>query len=125
MEMVAAKKKDAWLALYTDDTVIEDPVGPSPFDPEGKGHRGKERIAAFWDATIAATERLDFEITKSYATECEVANVGVIIATLSGGQQMHTDGVYVYRVAPDGRIESLRAYWEFERAMGTFSSGER
>ena len=125
MELVAARDKEAWLALYAEDTLIEDPVGPSPFDPQGAGHRGRDRMSAFWDATIATTERLDFEIAQSYANGRCVANVGVITATLPGGQQMHTDGVYVYTVAPDGLITSLRAYWEFERAMGTFSAGER
>ena len=125
MEAVARKDKDGWLALYTPDTLIEDPVGASPFDPKGEGHRGHDRIAAFWDATIAATERLDFEITASYAAGFEVANHGVITATLPGGQQMRTEGIFVYRVAADGRIASLRAFWEFARAMGTMTPGQR
>jgi hypothetical protein len=27
--------------------------------------------------------------------------------------------VFVYRVGPDGLIRSLRAFWEFDRAMKT------
>ena len=38
---VKAKDKAAWLALFADDAVIEDPVGVSPLDPSGQGHRGK------------------------------------------------------------------------------------
>ena len=125
MEMVAKKRKDAWLALYADDTLIEDPVGPSPFSPDGTGHRGKDHASSFWDSTIAATERLDFEITASYATGWEVANHGVITATLPGGQQMRTEGIFVYRVDAKGLITSLRAHWEFERAMGTMTPGQR
>ena len=44
--------KDAWLALYTDDAVVCDPVGKSPMDPSGEGHRGKAAIEAFWDNVI-------------------------------------------------------------------------
>jgi hypothetical protein len=121
METVSRRAKEEWLDLYTGDALIEDPVGPSPFDPEGKGHRGRERMAAFWDGTIATTERLDFEINESYVAGNEVANVGNITAHLPGGVRMQTFGVYVYRVGSDGLIQSLRSYWEFDRAMGTFS----
>ncbi len=125
MELVAAREKDAWLALYADDALIEDPVGPSPFDPKGAGHRGREHMSIFWDGTIAITECLDFEIHSSYAAGDEVANVGNITAHLPGGVQLNTQGVYVYRVDPGGLIKSLRAFWEFERAMGSMTSGDR
>lgn len=124
MEMVARRQKQQWLDLYAADALIEDPVGPSPFDPEGAGHRGRDRLSAFWDGTIATTERLDFEITVSYAAGNEVANAGKITAHLPGGVQMHTSGVYVYRVDDDGLIMSLRAFWEFDRAMATMTQAE-
>ena len=37
MAAVEAKDKEAWLALFADDAVVEDPIGPSAFDPEGNG----------------------------------------------------------------------------------------
>ena len=40
MAAVEAGDREAWLALFSDDAVVEDPVGPSMFDPEGTGHRG-------------------------------------------------------------------------------------
>jgi steroid Delta-isomerase len=119
METVSRRAKEEWLDLYSDDALIEDPVGPSPFDPAGKGFRGRARMAAFWEATIATTEQLDFEINESYVAGKEVANVGNIMAHLSGGIKLQTLGVYVYRVGPDGLINSLRTFWEFDRAMGT------
>jgi steroid delta-isomerase len=123
IETVSRRAKEEWLELYSDDALIEDPVGPSPFDPVGSGKRGRERIAAYWDGTIATTERLDFEITASYASGNEVANVGSITIHLPGGVQLKTYGVYVYRVGGDGLITSLRSYWEFDRAMGTMRTG--
>ena len=30
-----------WLTVYAEDAVLGDPVGPSMFDPEGTGHRGR------------------------------------------------------------------------------------
>jgi hypothetical protein len=47
MQAVQQKTKQAWLDLFTDAAMIEDPVGVSPLDAEGKGHGGKAAISAF------------------------------------------------------------------------------
>ena len=62
-EAAIAHDKEAWLANFADDAIVEDPIGPSHFDPEGKGHRGKEAIAAFYDKAIAPSE-LDVQLRK-------------------------------------------------------------
>ena len=41
---VQAGDKDGWLALMTDDIVIEDPIGPSVTNPDGNGVRGKAAV---------------------------------------------------------------------------------
>ncbi len=112
MAAVEAGDREGWLALFTDDAVVEDPIGPSAFDPEGRGHRGREAIAAFYDTVIAPNESLAFTINQSFLCGDEIANVGVIRITLAGGAAVEVDGVYTYRRSPDGRIASLRAYWE-------------
>lgn len=119
MDAVSRRAKDEWLALFADDAVIEDPVGVSMFDPTGNGHRGPEAISAFWDLTIGNAERLEFDIRDSFAAGNEVANVGTISAFLPGGARVDTEGVFVYRVNDDGKVVSLRAFWETERAMAT------
>ena len=43
---VAAGERDKWLDLFAEDAVIQDPVGPSPLDPSGKGQVGKARDGA-------------------------------------------------------------------------------
>lgn len=119
MTAVTAGDKDAWLALFADDAVVADPVGPSMFDESGKGHHGREGISAFWDKTIGNVERFEFVIRDSHAAGDEVANVGTITTYLPGGYRVDTDGVFVYRVGEDGLITSMRAFWETERAMAT------
>jgi ketosteroid isomerase-like protein len=119
MDAVSRGAKDEWLALFADDAVVEDPVGVSVFDPAGAGHRGRTAIAAFWDMAIANAERIEFEVRDSFAAGDEVANVGTISSYLPGGHRVDADGVFVYRVNGDGRIVSLRAFWETERAMAT------
>ena len=110
---VEAGDREGWLALFASDAVVADPVGPSPFDPEGNGHHGPEAIAAFYDAVIA-TPQIRFTIRESYVAGSSCANVGTITSTFADGSAAIVDGVYVYEVADDGLISSLRAYWELD-----------
>ena len=119
MGAVARKDKDAWLDLFADDGFVEDPVGPSPFDPEARGHHGRAAISAFWDLTIANTDHITFVIRESYAAGDEVANVGTITSHFPGGAAVDAHGVFSYKVDAEGRIRWLRAYWEFERVMAS------
>jgi steroid Delta-isomerase len=112
MAAVEARDRGAWLALFADDAVVEDPIGPSVFDPEGAGHHGLDAIAAFYDSVIAANESIRFDIRQSFLCGDEVANVGVIRITFPGGSAVEVDGIYIYRRSPEGRLASLRAFWE-------------
>ncbi|WP_370247054.1 nuclear transport factor 2 family protein [Nocardioides sp.] len=111
-----------WLTVYAEDAVLEDPVGPSMFDPEGKGHRGHAGIAAFWEAAIAPIASFRFEIEDSFANPGSntCANIGRITTTFPDGSSSVTDLIMVYVVDDDGRVLSMRAFWEPERTMATF-----
>jgi steroid delta-isomerase len=112
MAAVEARDRQSWLDLFTEDAIVEDPIGPSPFDPEGRGHRGIEAIAVFYDTVIAANDSVTFTIRQSFLCGEEAANVGVIRIQFPGGTTVEVDGVYIYRRSPDGKIASLRAFWE-------------
>lgn len=101
-EAAMARDKDAWLAVFADDAIVEDPVGPSHFDPEGKGHRGKEAIARFYDMAIAPSE-LTFNFEKTYQCGNEEANIGNIVIR-SRGYEVVAEGVFTYRVNDEGKI---------------------
>jgi ketosteroid isomerase-like protein len=109
----SAKDRGTWLGLFADDAVVEDPVGPSPLDPAGRGHRGAAAIAAFYDNVIGRVDRMAFEIERSYLCGDEIADVGAITMTLPGGQTHVVRGVFTYRGDGAGRIVALRAFWEF------------
>ena len=112
---VAAKDRSEWLGLFADDAVVQDPIGPSPLDPSGAGHRGAAAIAAFYDTVIATAEQITFEIERSYLCGDEVADVGVIRTVLPGGRQAAVvHGVFTYRGNGDGKLAALRAFWEFD-----------
>jgi len=85
---VRAKDRTAWLSLFAPDAIVQDPVGPSPLDAAGAGHRGSAAIAAFYDAVIAPNESITFDIDSSYLCGEEVADVGVIRTVLPGGRHV-------------------------------------
>lgn len=114
MRAVEAGDREAWLALFAPDAIVEDPIGESPLDPEGNGHRGADAIAAFHDMVIGPND-VRFTIEQSWAAGNEVANVGTISTTMPDGTVVHTDGVFTYRVDDDGRLTALRAFWEMDR----------
>jgi len=118
MAAVEAGDREGWLALFSDDALVEDPVGPSMFDPEGKGHRGRDAIAAFYDNVIGVNESIRFAIRQSFECGDEVANVGVIHIELAGGGAIEVDGVYCYRVSADGKLGGIRAFWEPGQVRG-------
>lgn len=114
---VRAKDREAWLSLFAPDAVVADPIGPSPLDPDGNGHRGLAAIAAFYDTVIAPNEQVSFEIERSYLCGDEVADVGIIRTMLpGGGHVVVVRGVYTYRSDGAGKLAALRAYWEFDAA---------
>jgi len=114
MARIEAKDREGWLALFADDGVVEDPIGPSMFDPDGVGHRGKEAIAAFYDNVIAMSDSIRFHMRDTYDCGVEVANVGEIHITI-GGKVGICHVVSTYRASPDGKLAALRAYWEQDK----------
>lgn len=109
--------KEAWLALYTEDAVVCDPVGKSPMDPSGEGHRGKVAIEAFWDNVIGPS-KLDIRVDKRWTSGeycCCVAQVAH--NDLGDGRITQCDMLARYEVNEDGLITSMAAHWDFDDMM--------
>jgi ketosteroid isomerase-like protein len=122
MAAVAEGRKDDWLALFAPDAVVEDPVGPSMLDAEGKGHRGHDGIGRFWDQSFGAVSRFHFQVKDSFANGPCCANLAAITMWLGDdGTTMTVDGVMIYTVDDEGRLTSIRGYWEPSRALATIT----
>jgi ketosteroid isomerase-like protein len=121
---VARGAREEWLELFADDAVVEDPIGVSPLDPTGKGHRGKAAIAAFWDRVIARVPgtKIEFDYHTQYAVGDECACVGSLTNRFPDGSSYRVDGVFVYRVNAQGKLLSLRTYWEHDKGVFTPAS---
>lgn len=118
-QFVEQGDKDAWLDLFAEDACVQDPVGKSPLDPSGNGHIGKEAIASFWDLVIA-TGNIEFTIISSHPAGDECANVVKMVNTLPGDIKMQVDMVVVYTANSEGKLSSLKAYWDFDAVQEQF-----
>jgi len=111
------KDKQAWLALFAEDAVVEDPVGVSPLDPAGKGHRGKKAIEAFWDMIIAPSP-IQFEIITSFTCGNECASLIHVQMVNENGKVVRTNPmIAIHRINDEGKLLSLRAFWDFNAMM--------
>lgn len=110
--------KETWLAMFSEDAVIEDPVGPSLMDEAGKGHKGPEAREAFYDNYIGATQ-VRFQIRQTIACGNECVNVGTINTKSADGTVAWTELIMHYIINDDGKLINLRAYWEIEKTMAT------
>ncbi|UQE75585.1 nuclear transport factor 2 family protein [Gordonia sp. PP30] len=115
-DAVMARDKEAWLANFAADGIVEDPVGPSMFDEAGAGHRGAGQLSEFWDKTIGTTERIDFVFEREIICGDEVAYIGKIVTHI-GGYVSEAEGVFTYKADADGDLVALRAFWEIEATM--------
>lgn len=114
LALTKARDRDGWLALFEDDAVVQDPVGPSPTDPSGQGHRGIEAITRFHDSVISGVENFEYTIERSYTGGDEVAVVVNFQITGAGGT-VDMDLVNIYKRSANGKLASLRSFWDGTR----------
>ena len=110
-----AHDREGWLALMTDDVVIEDPIGKSVTNPDGDGVNGKEAVGAFFDNNIAANQlTITCEETFPSSSPNEIAHILVLQSRFEGGITSKVRGVFTYRVNDAGLITNMRGYWNLD-----------
>jgi hypothetical protein len=112
-DYAVAKDKENWLALFAKDALVQDPIGKSPLDPEGNGHQGIAAIEKFYD-TVIANGNIEFTIIESIPCANECANYAQIV-NLVGDIKIETKMMVIYRINSNDKIESLRAFWDYQK----------
>ncbi|MDB5396725.1 MAG: hypothetical protein JWM91_4231 [Rhodospirillales bacterium] len=112
LSAIKAGDRQGWLDLFEDDAFVQDPVGPSRMDPSGNGHHGKAAIAKFYDLFKLSMKSLDFDIHKSALGGEEVAAYVTLHITTQDDQKFDVDVLNIYRMSKNGKIASLRSFWE-------------
>jgi steroid Delta-isomerase len=104
----AKNDRDAFLDAFADGGVIIDPVGTPP-------HAGREARGAFWDNVHQLTEKIVFDVKDVVVCGSEAAMVFRIHAG-TGDTGIMIDAVDIFEIDDDGKIASMRAYWDMSRA---------
>lgn len=108
--LVKAHDKAAWLALFTEAGVIEDPVGAGAYV-------GRARHSKFWDAFIAPNE-VTFRPHREFeAGEIVIRYVTISTVTPVSAAPFELKALLEYVVRGE-QIASLRAFWPPRLAVG-------
>jgi steroid Delta-isomerase len=112
---VQAGDKAGWLALMSDDIVIEDPIGDAVTNPGGTGVRGKEAVAAFFDTNIGPNQlTVTRQETFPSSSPTEIAYILSLRTRFPNGFTATVRGVFTYKVDDAGLITNLRGYWNMD-----------
>jgi ketosteroid isomerase-like protein len=106
MTAVGAGRREEWLACFTEDAQVEDPVGHLP------PLAGREALTDFWDGPIAALRSTRFEITRTWEAGDQALLLATVTIVASNGAEASYDGAFEYRLGGAGKIASLRAFWD-------------
>ncbi|MFW2387535.1 MAG: hypothetical protein ACN4G0_04320 [Polyangiales bacterium] len=117
-ELAGLHDKDGWLALYSDDAVVEDPVG-TPASRRGRrpGRLGDE-LGRFYEAFIAASG-IEMVTRQDVVSDMHVFRaVDIHTTNLKTGLKMVVPANLLYEVVPHGSglaIRKMQAHWELNR----------
>ena len=97
--------KDGYLAVFAEGATVADPVGADVAT-------GAAEIAAFWDGVRALTPTIT--LVKTGTPRIAGGEVAVNLRAIAdvGGTKMAVDIIDVMAFDDDGKVTSLRAYWD-------------
>ena len=113
-----------WLTVYAEDAVLEDPVGPSMFDPRGAGPprpRGHLGVLGAGDRADRDVRVRDQRLVRQPGQQ-HLRQHRPDPDVVPRRQHTTTDLIMVYVVNDDGRVASMKAYWEPDRTMASFTT---
>ena len=107
----------AWLALYTEDAVVEDPFGTPPCRRGTRTRGGQDDLERFYatfiaPASIRIEERLDVVVGNTVIRDV------VLHVRLAGGGQASIPAFLEYELDASSstlRVRRMRAYWDARR----------
>ena len=105
VEVFSAGDREGYLSLFTDDATVEDPVG-------GEVSRGIDAISAFWDGVRAMASVIILTKTGPARIAAGEAAWPARAVTDLGEMKLAVEIIDVMAFDDDGRIRSLRAFWD-------------
>jgi steroid delta-isomerase len=104
----SAGDTEAWVALFTENATVEDPVG-TPV------HHGQAEIRAFFESARALADSIELRSLGITAVCGDQAAFAMEIRPVIGGATYVMNAIDVMTFDEDGRIMSMRAFWQQEK----------
>ena len=101
VQLMCESNADAILELYAEDATAEDPVG-------GQVIQGREALRGFYAAT---SPNLQVELTGPVRVAGKECAAPMLAELTMNDQKLYIDVIDVMTFNDDGKITSMRAYW--------------
>jgi steroid Delta-isomerase len=105
VEVMTAGDKEGYLAAFAEGATVEDPVGAGT-------RRGHEEIAEFFDLVRSLADRVTLVLTGPVRVAGSEAAFPMQAISEMGDQRMVVDIIDVMTFDEDGKITSMRAFWD-------------
>jgi steroid delta-isomerase len=106
VEVFSAGDREGYLDLFADDATVEDPVGAEVVS-------GRDGLTGFWDGVRAMSPEIELQLTGAPRLAAGEAAFPMRAITTLGDAKLAVEIIDVMTFADDGRITSLRAFWDF------------
>jgi steroid Delta-isomerase len=105
IEVFSTGDKAGYVGLFAPDATVEDPVGSDVC-------RGPVEIAGFWDGVRGLTPDVTLELMAPPRVAAGEAAFNLRAIVDIGGSKLAVDIIDAMSFDDEGRITSLRAYWD-------------
>lgn len=104
VDMMCASDIDGIIGLFADDATAEDPVG-------GPVHEGLQAIRDFYSFAAPA---LQVQLKGPVCTSGNACAFLLLAELTTGDTHSYLDATDVFTFNDEGKITSMKAYWDFE-----------
>ena len=113
---VQGRDREGWLALMTDDVVIEDPIGESVTNAATAPVCAARKPSARSSTRTSLSNQLTITCEETFPSSSpdEIAHILVLHSKFESGITSKVRGVFTYKVNEAGLITNMRGYWNLD-----------
>jgi steroid delta-isomerase len=112
---IRAMDIDSWLSTFAEDAVSHDPVGAPPLS-------GHAALRQFFEGIAGAFERVGLFEDQVFINGNEAAVKWTGRGTGKNGREVTFEGIDVFQINDEGKIQTIRGYWNPAAMMAELQS---
>ncbi len=108
---IRSMNTENWLAVFAPDAESYDPADAPP-------HKGHEGLRQFFEAIAGGFKEVALTPDDVFIVGREAAVKWTGTGTGKNGRRVHFEGIDLFEVNDEGKIQKVRAYWNPAELMG-------